>query len=419
VRTLHQWKLGDVKSRYQDRTRFRVPIPLNPIIMELILLKLLFWSALLAVFWSYAGYPLHLWWLARRRPISPAPSIGTPSVSIVVAAYNEERHLPQKLENLLALDYPSDQVQLIVASDCSTDRTHEIARSYSDRGVELAALAERGGKTAAQNLAVTRATGDIVVFTDATTEFEPGTLRELLAPFGRPEVGCVGAELEYSSREGTTVGRGAGAYWRYEKAVKALESRVHSLVGVSGCLYAVRRRLYRPLDPALISDFMIAGEVYEQGAITVGARGAISHETTNESVDREFDMRVRVAVRSINALVTRARLLNPLRFGFFSYQLLSHKVLRYAAPHLLLIALLAVIAIVWREGARSVYGVAMLGATAVLVASGIGWLASRRGRRLPLVHVPFYFAHVNIAAFWAAILYLRGERKVTWTTVRT
>lgn len=388
-------------------------------IVGLVLLKVLFWCALFGVLWTYAGYPLHLWWLARGRPVPiPAP-VGTPTVTIVVAAYNEEKHLPQKLDNLLALRYPKECLQIIVASDCSTDRTHEIVQRYADHGVVLAALTERGGKTAAQNLAVTKATGEIVVFTDATTEFESDTLHDLLIPFGRPEVGCVGAELEYVSLEGTTVGRGAGAYWRYEKAIKTLESRVHSLVGVSGCLYAVRRRLYRPLHPALISDFVIAGEVYEQGAITVGARGAVSRETTNESAEREFDMRVRVAVRSINALATRVRLLNPFRFGFFAYQLISHKVLRYAAPQLLLMALAAAVIIVQREGWRNVYGVALVGASALVAAASVGWLASRQGRRLPFVHVPFYFAHVNFAALWAAVLYLRGERKVTWTTVRS
>ncbi|MFN8859198.1 MAG: glycosyltransferase family 2 protein [Gemmatimonas sp.] len=386
--------------------------------MFLLTLKLLFWTGLLAVVWSYAGYPLHLWLLARGRRRPEAAPVGLPSVTVIVAAYNEERHLAAKLDNLLALAYPKEQLQLIVASDCSTDGTHAIAQRYAEAGVELAALPERGGKTAAQNLAVTRATGDIVVFTDATTEFAPETLHDLLAPFGRPEVGCVGAELEYVSTKGSVVGRGAGAYWRYEKAVKALEARVHSLVGVSGCLYAVRRALYRPMDPVLISDFMIAGDVYEQGCITVGARGAVSRETTNEDAEREFDMRVRVAVRSINALVTRSRLLNPFRFGFFAYQLWSHKVLRYAAPQLLLLSLGAAVLIVQQEGLRSVYGASLVGGVALLAAAAVGWMASRAGRRLPLVHVPFYFAHVNVAALWAAVLYLRGERKVTWTTVR-
>lgn len=383
-----------------------------------LLLKSLFWTSSLAVAWSYVGYPLHLWLLARRGRDQLSRPIGTPTVTVIVAAYNEERHIAEKLENLLSLNYPTENLQIIVASDCSTDRTHDIVRGYSGRGVELSVLPARGGKTAAQNLAVTQARGDILVFTDATTEFAPETLHDLLLPFGRPEVGCVGAELEYTT-QGSVVGRGAGAYWRYEKAVKSLEARVHSLIGVSGCLYAVRRLLYRPMDPALISDFMIAGDVYEQGAITVGARGAVSRESTNESTEREFDMRVRVAIRSINALVLRARLLNPFRFGFFAYQLWSHKVLRYAAPHLLLMALACAVLLANHHGWYTLYGIAAASGALLLVAALIGWGAARSGKRLPFVHVPFYFVHVNAAALWASVLYLRGERKVTWTTVRT
>jgi cellulose synthase/poly-beta-1,6-N-acetylglucosamine synthase-like glycosyltransferase len=383
-----------------------------------LLLKGLLGIALLSVAWSYVGYPLHLRLLARRRRVSHPQPIGTPSVSIIVAAFNEQLHIAQKLDNLLSLTYPAEHLQIIVASDCSTDETHAIVAQYAKHGVELSMLPQRGGKTAAQNLAVTRARGEILVFTDATTEFAPETLHDLLAPFGRAEVGCVGAELEYTT-QGSVVGKGAGAYWRYEKTVKSLEAQVNSLIGVSGCLYAVRRNLYRPLDPALISDFMIAGDVYEQGSITVGARGAVSRESTNEDSEREFDMRVRVAVRSINALVTRAWLLNPLRYGFFSYQLWSHKVLRYAAPHLLLLALLCALMLTQLEGWRTVYGGAVAAGGLVLLAALCGWLAAKTGRRFPLVHVPFYFVHVNLAAFWASLLYLRGERKVTWTTIRT
>ena len=384
----------------------------------LLSLKFLFWIALFAVIWSYVGYPVHLWILARKKRSHVPQPVGTPTVSIIVAAYNEERHIAGKLDNLLLLTYPPERLQIIVASDCSTDATHAIVSRYSDHGVELSALPQRGGKTAAQNLAVTRARGDFVVFTDATTEFDPQTLHDLLAPFGRPEVGCVGAELEYTTL-GSVVGRGAGAYWRYEKAVKSLEARVHSLIGVSGCLYAVRKELYRPMDPSMISDFMIAGDVYEQGLITVGARGAVSRESTNEDTGREFDMRVRVAVRSINALVTRARLLNPFRFGFFAYQLWSHKVLRYSAPHLLLLTMFCALLLARSEGWATVYGSVTILGSLILFAALVGWLSTRAGRRVPLVHLPFYFIHVNLAAFWASVLYMRGERKVTWTTVRT
>ena len=202
--------------------------------------------------------------------------------------------------------------------------------------MRLVVLPERAGKTAAQNLAAAEASGEVLIFTDATTELHRGSVRELVAAFADPRVGCVGAELEYVSEGGSAVGKGGGLYWRYEKRVKELEAAVSTLIGVSGCLYAVRASAYRPIEPDLISDFVIAGDVFQRGFITVYGGGAVSSEKTHEETGQELEMRVRVIVRTINALVRRARMLNPFRYGFFSFQLFSHKVLRYLVPELLL-----------------------------------------------------------------------------------
>lgn len=378
----------------------------------------LLWGSLGLILWSYAGYPLSMWLLATLRPRPDRRDRVQPSITLVIAAYNEEKNIRAKLENSLALRYPGDQLQIIVASDCSTDATHEIVRSFADRGVELVVLPERGGKTAGQNLAAAHARNDILVFTDATTEFAPDTLRDLVQPFADPEIGCVGAELEYVSEGRSEVGKGAGAYWRYERWLKGLEARGHSLIGVSGCLYAVRRALYRPIDPGLISDFVIAGDVYERGYRTTYARGAVSREVTHESTEREFRMRTRIIIRSWNALVRRAHLLNPLRFGWFAYQLICHKLLRYLVPHLLVIALLAHIARVALAPCSIAYN-ALLGAhLGVYLLAWLGWCSQTFHLRLPLVHVPFYFVHANAAAGWAFVKYVQGERMVTWNPVR-
>lgn len=380
-------------------------------------LELLLWGALLAIGWAYAGYPVSMALLARVRPRPVAKAPIEPSITLVIAAYNEEKHIGDKLRNVLALEYPSDRLQILVASDCSTDRTHEIVRTFAP-AVTLVELPERGGKTAGQNLAAAHATGDVLVFTDATTEFSPETLRDLVAPFADSTVGCVGAELEYVSEAGSAVGRGAGAYWRYERKLKQLEADANSLIGVSGCLYAVRRTAYRPIDPSLISDFVIAGEVHAQGYRTVYARGAVSREVTNESSDREFAMRVRVIVRSINALVTRRALLNPMRHGWFAYQLLCHKVLRYAVPWLLLTALVAHVGLVLLGVRMLFYAPTLVAHLSVYAVAALGWWSMHGGPKLPLVHIPFYFLHANLAAAHAALLYLRGERMVTWNPVR-
>jgi glycosyltransferase involved in cell wall biosynthesis len=378
-----------------------------------------FWILLGATAWTYVGYPLLLVALARvrRRPLQT----GTlePTVTVVISAFNEEKAIRRKLENTLALDYPPGKLEVIVASDCSTDGTHDIVREMEPRGVRLVVLPERAGKTAAQNLAASTATGEILIFTDATTEFNRDTVRGLVAAFADPRVGCVGAELEYVSEGGSAVGKGGGLYWRYEKRVKELEARVSTLIGVSGCLYAVRASAYRPIDPDLISDFVIAGDVFQRGFITVYGGGTVSSEKTHEETGKEFEMRVRVIVRTINALVRRARMLNPLRYGFFSFQLFSHKVLRYLVPELLLGLFASGLYLALSDvPAAPFYRAFTIAQLALYLCAAVGWVRQRLGLRLPLVHVPFYFVVVNLAALWALVLYLRGERKVTWTTVR-
>lgn len=382
-------------------------------------MELIFWLLACAVFWTYAGYPLFLFLLSliRRRHLETAPI--EPSATVIISAYNEEKYIRQKLINTLHLDYPKEKFEVIVASDFSTDRTHEIVQEFEGKGVKLVILPERGGKTAAQNAAARVAHGEIIIFTDATTQFKPDTVRKLIEGFADPRVGCIGAELEYTSDAGTVVGKGGSAYWRYEKRVRELEGRVNSLIGVSGCLYAVRAIGYVPVEPDLISDFVIAGDVYSRGLITVYGKGSVSQEKTHEEISQEFEMRVRIIVRSIHALVRRATMLNPFRYGFFSIQLLSHKVIRYLVPEFLLGTLAAGLFLSFSSiPTARLYQILTAGQIAVYLAAGIGWITARNKIRLPLVHIPFYFVHANAAALWGMLLYIVGERKITWTTVR-
>jgi hypothetical protein len=382
-------------------------------------MQVVFWLLLGTIFWTYAGYPALLVALAAFRAREVVTGVIEPKVTVIISAYNEEKDIRRKLENTLALDYPPEKLEVIVASDCSTDRTHDIVRELEPRGVRLAILPERKGKTAAQNLAASVATGEIFIFTDATTEFSRDTVRGLVQSFADPRVGCVGAELSYVSEGGTAVGKGGGAYWRYEKKVKELEARVHSLVGVSGCLYAVRAAAYRPIEPELISDFVVAGDVFSRGYITVYGQGTVSQEKTHEDAGKEFDMRVRVIIRTINALVMRGRMLNPLRYRFFAFQIFSHKVLRYLVPELLLAAFVVGVALS-RSGSpyAPLYWALTVSQLVLYGAAIVGWLSLRLRLRIPLVHIPFYFVIANVAALWAFVMYLRGERKVTWNTVR-
>ena len=372
----------------------------------------------LAVVWTYAGYPALLLLLARRRPARRVEGTATPTVSIIVSAYNEEKHLGGKLQNLLALDYPRNRLEIIVVSDASTDRTNDIAKELGVAGVRVIVLPARHGKTACQNAGARAARGAVLVFTDVTTTFPIDAVRRLVAPFADPRVGCVGAELSYVSAGGTAVGHGGSLYWRYERWLKGLESRVNSLIGVSGALYAVRAAVYAPIAPDLISDFTIALDVFARGYVTVYAAGVGAAERTHEDGRREFEMRLRVIVRTIHALVRNAGLLNPVRYGFFAGQLWSHKVLRYLVPELLLGILAASAALAVTSPSPLFQGLVAAQVLGYAVVPLLYLACRRLGVRARALAAPFYFLHANAAALWAQVCYLRGQRYITWTTVR-
>lgn len=382
-------------------------------------LELGFWGLALAVFWSYVGYPMLLTLIARLRVRTLRVGSRQPTVSMIIAAYNEERHIAGKIRTTFELDYPPEKLEIVVASDGCTDGTNDIVAGFEARGVRLVALSERSGKTAAQNAAALEASGEILVFTDSTTSLSPDAIARIVEPFDNPRVGCVAGNLEYRSQSKTAVGKGGSTYWRYERAIKRLESYVNSLIGVSGCLYAVRSDLYRDLAPDVISDLVIASDVYEQGHVSVLARGVNAFEDTHEDSKQEFAMRVRIIVRSIHALIRYRRMLNPFRHGFFAFQIFSHKVLRYLVPAFL-IAALVINVVLARPGAprAQLYGILLVLQILVYGAAALQALLLHSNRRVRFLHVPYYFVHANLAALWALIAYVRGDRMITWTPSR-
>jgi cellulose synthase/poly-beta-1,6-N-acetylglucosamine synthase-like glycosyltransferase len=362
----------------------------------------------------YAGYPLLIGLMARvfRSPVGRAPI--RPTVSVVITAYNEELEIRTKLDNVLSLEYPPPPVEVIVASDGSSDGTDAIVRTYESRRVRLLRIEERRGKTACQNAAVQVAAGDIVVFTDATTRIEPRALIALAENFSDALVGCVSGALVYVAKGQSLTAQGGTAYWSYERSLRQAESDFGSLVGVSGCLYAVRRSAYRPLPPELISDFVIGLRMRELGLRTVLDPEAVCFEDTNDRPGTELAMRVRVAIRSINALVHERRFLNPRRYGTFALQLWSHKVLRYASPFLWLAVLGANLCLL----VHPIYRILLASQGLVLALGGAGFLVRDSRRRLSLLKKPYYFVLTNVASFLAALRYLGGERMVTWKPMR-
>jgi cellulose synthase/poly-beta-1,6-N-acetylglucosamine synthase-like glycosyltransferase len=374
-----------------------------------------FWLSVAALFYTYVGYPVLLLVVSTLRPRSVLRAEHTPAVSVVITAYNEERDLAAKLENTLALDYPKERLEVIVASDCSNDRTDDIAREFAARGVRLHRQAVRRGKTAAQNAAVELVRGEVVLFSDATTMYRPDVLRVLTQSFADPSVGCVAGRLVYVDPGGTSVGQGARSYWGYETFLKQHESRACSLIGASGCLYAVRRSAYIPLYDEACSDFIIATKMVEQGLRTVYEPRAVSNETTNRRSDKELRMRVRVIAQTYTDLWRHRAMMNPLRGGFYSVELLSHKVMRYAVPAFLVVIFASSLALATTS---PLYLAAFIAQALLYVAAALSLLLERVGAHSRVLALPGYFVLANLAAVLAFYKFLRGERYARWEPIR-
>jgi len=376
--------------------------------------EVIFWVAIGAVAFAYVGYSLSiiLIGVVARRPLKRADI--EPSISFVITAYNEEKNLAEKIEGTLGLDYPADRLEIIVASDGSTDRTDEVARSFAHRGVRLVRVEGRVGKTETQNQAVRQATGDVIIFSDATTRYDSQALRKLVRNYADPQVGAVSGRYEYFNPTGAAIGVGSVLFWKYENFIKRTQTRIHTITGCCGCIYSVRRSAYQPLPAEIISDLCEPLAVLAQGYRIVFEPDAIAFEETTEKTSEEFNMRVRVAVRGMRGLLFMRKLFNPFRFGFVSYQLFGHKVMRWMVPVFVLIAFAANAFLL----SVPFYQVTFALQAGFFLLAGLGYLAARWNFRMLPMSVPLFVVTVNLAMLTAMWRVMKGVRAVTWETVR-
>lgn len=378
-------------------------------------LEIVFWAATGLLAYVYIGYPALVFLVSKIAPRKVIKSDIEPTVTVLITAFNEEASISTKIENTLALEYPKDKLEIMVASDGSTDATDDIVRAFEDRGVKLFRQEGRVGKTETQNNAVKRATGEIILFSDATTHYEPEVLRKVLPSFADDTVGCVAGRLVYVDAGETSVGKGAKGYWNYETLIKTAESEACSLIGASGCLYAVRRDAYREMYREACSDFLICTELYRQGLRSVFEPNAVCFEDTNQRSGDEMKMRVRVISQTFTDLWRNVDMLSPLKSGFFAIELISHKVLRYAVP-LMLFAILVTSSIL---AASSQFFYILLSLQVLFYLSAfVGWMCERLGLRIAIVVLPLYFVLANLASVIAFYRFIRGERFVTWEPIR-
>lgn len=367
----------------------------------------LFVFSFLCVFWAYLGYPLSLLTLRLFLRRSVAKRKNSLSVTFIITAYNEEKRIREKIENTLQLSYPEELLELFVASDGSSDKTNSIVQEYAGRGIVLLNIEPRGGKENAQKYAVQQASGDILIFSDVATKLDVHSLQEIVSNFSDSSVGCVSSEDKLIGKDGKPSGE--GAYVRYEMWLRRLETSVNSVVGLSGSFFAARKEVCQDFSGDVQSDFRTL-----LSSITLGLRGVsdpavIGYYSDIADEKREFERKVRTVLRGLTVFFQHYHFLNFMRYGFFSYQLFCHKLLRWLVPVFLVSAVISNGCLAMASsffllifiGQILFYGIAAFGLMTNLL-SGV-------------MKIPAFFVVVNSAIVIAWFKYLTGTRIVLWT----
>lgn len=378
------------------------------------ILEMAFWVAAILIAYTYAGYPLLVGFWSRLRPRPTRLRPFTPSVSIVVVACNEADCIRQKVDNLLALDYPPEHCEVIVASDGSDDRTVAQVEGCSSPRVHVIEFRQRRGKTSVLNDVIPRARGDIVVLADARQRFDPHALRALVSHFADPTVGAVGGELVLvdTHAHGAELGQGVGAYWRYEKFIRRHESRVDSTVGVSGAIYAIRRELFSPLPPDIIlDDVLIPMRIVRQGYRVLFEAQARAYDRTAPTAQAEFRRKVRTLAGNFQLFLREPWLLSP-RANRVWLQTISHKALRLLAPPLLAVAFFTSAALAWRFP----YAVLFAAQLVFYAAAVLGFRLRNRASKPFFFNVPYTFCVLNWATVVGLVRWATGRQSVMWQT---
>ncbi|MFL6203273.1 MAG: glycosyltransferase family 2 protein [Thermoanaerobaculia bacterium] len=371
-----------------------------------------FLATLAATAYLYFGYPALIYLVSRLRP-RPFRRGGEPTVTVLIPVYNEEEVIGEKIANTLALDYPPERLETLIVSDGSTDGTEAVVRRFESDRLRLLSI-PRSGKAFALNAGARAARGEILVLTDANTLIEPGSLRPLVDPFADPGVGGVcGNKKQRPPAGADTTALGENLYWRWDKWQKSLESRAGSIFAADGTLYAVRKDLYVPIaDPAQADDIAISARVVLQGGRLLYEPRAVAWEEAPAEGREEFRRKVRVTNHSVRALWNLGRGLWT--SGFYSVELLSHKLFRHLVPFFLIPLFLsnAVLA----AGGPPVFRILFAGQVLFygLALAGFALRGTRLGRAKPFT-VPYYFCLVNAAAFLGVLSILRGRRLRAWT----
>lgn len=387
-----------------------------------------FWFSMFLVCYAYFGYPLCLYLICIVKPnsvcrvkrsscLNVAMNPTKPSVTLLISAYNEEDAIEEKILNSLKSDYPKELLEIIIVSDGSGDRTNEIVTKYVDHGVKLYDYEGRIGKTACINKTIPLAKGDIIIFSDANSLYDNDAIKHLVKHFEDKNIGFVTGHtmyvLEGKERHLSTV----GIYAKIEKLTKQLESKIGSCVGADGAIFAIRKRLYMPLKAHDINDFVIPINIVQEGFRGVFEDGAFCFEKTARNQTGEFNRQVRITNRTLRAIFSHSELLNPFKYHIFSFELISHKLLKFLTPFLLLFILLVnMLLVLGHQG--NIYLLTLL---IQILCYFMAWLGQKQTKVVLLSKLGSYFstfAMVNIAIMAGWLKYIKGETYTTWNPNR-
>jgi cellulose synthase/poly-beta-1,6-N-acetylglucosamine synthase-like glycosyltransferase len=374
----------------------------------------LFCATLFLCISTYVLYPIGIWLAAKAFPFRCTKADIRPTVSVIISAYNEEKHIEAKIRNTLSLDYPRDRIEIIVGSDGSTDGTAEIVRKFHMAGVRLIDFSTNNGKTFVQNQCVERSRGEVLVFMDAASMLREDAVTKLVRNFADPEIGCVGGKLVFVNKETNRTTESQGLYWRYELCVRASESRLGRMIGVDGLLYAMRRECYVPLRNHIISDLISPLIVLHSGKRVLLEPEAEVLEAPTERSRQELNTRRRITLRGLVGLTSHPELLNPIRNPLLAGQILFHKVLRWCVGPLVFLNLVSCLML----SGTWVFNELLVGYLLFFIAALLGGAFERKGIRWKILTIPYYFTLVNLAATLGIIDFLRGRQIVQWVPVR-
>ncbi|MFH1513864.1 MAG: glycosyltransferase family 2 protein [bacterium] len=377
------------------------------------IVEIISWFCFIWILYIYFFYPFILWIIHSflKRPVKKGEF--EPSISFFISAYNEESVILEKLENVLKLDYPKDKLEIIVVSDASTDRTDEIVNSYSDKGVRLFRMSERGGKIPGLNDAIPASTGEILILSDANCMYNTGALRALASNFADERIGAVNGEHIFLNKRESTVERGVGFYWKYETWLKRMESAIHSNVFITGAMIAVRRELYpENITGELNLDNVLPTCIVEKGYRVVYEDGAVVTEETAKNLREDFQGRIRTTIRGFWFVRYLRRFISISKHPFFVFHLLCRKVFRWLVAPFLIVLFFGNIYLFWQgPNYRYCFAVQII----FYLSAIIGFFLNRSKIKFKFFNIIYYFCMINLAALIGFLRFLRGDKMSTWS----